>query len=513
MTALLAVLSMSAASATGGAPVQRLWVTTNPEVYSYHKAAVDASGNVYAAGNTLSDGTLHLVKYTASGAKLWQRSYPPSSAAEMLVGPDGNVVIAGSMDSNSRVFKVSATGNILWDKVGPINSTWRAMAIDSIGEISVTGSVPFGSDQKIRTSHFRPDGVQTWQRDYTHPQYVGFDQTGFALECDSSGNIYFLAKSPSPTTHTALGKYSRTGQLGWIRHMPEAANSVMRGVDFTLYEGSKIAVASVTSNGEYNSAYIVLTTYDGDGTRLARVLNPSPFTYQYLEVQEVVSLPGSRFSVLASSAGNVTNSPDWYSFKMMFSPASIIETSLGPGVIHFARTGLGGEEYYAGTEFLSVNMTYIPPNARIFGIVEPSPANPGMSWVQAVWGTGEASAAGLVRDLNGDLVMVGGARSASGPRGFIARYACPPVARDDRYTAATGAAFEIAAPGVRVNDVQASNAALSLMQPPLHGTMTLANDGGLTYVPDPGFTGEDSARYKLTRGPYSATGEIIFNVQ
>lgn len=43
--------------------------------------------------------------------------------------------------------------------------------------------------------------------------------------------------------------------------------------------------------------------------------------------------------------------------------------------------------------------------------------------------------------------------------------------------------------------------------------MTLANDGGLTYVPDPGFNGEDSARYKLTRGPYSATGEIIFNVQ
>jgi hypothetical protein len=60
----------------------------------------------------------------------------------------------------------------------------------------------------------------------------------------------------------------------------------------------------------------------------------------------------------------------------------------------------------------------------------------------------------------------------------------------------------VAAPGVLVNDTAANNNSLTvtLVTPPLFGTVTLNADGSFDYIPSVNFTGTDNFSYKANDG-------------
>ncbi|HUY90664.1 MAG TPA: Ig-like domain-containing protein, partial [Pirellulales bacterium] len=83
------------------------------------------------------------------------------------------------------------------------------------------------------------------------------------------------------------------------------------------------------------------------------------------------------------------------------------------------------------------------------------------------------------------------------------------VAHNDQYkTFADGAFVALATRSVLVNDSDASGLPLTarLIAPPTHGQLTLRPDGTLTYVPQAGFTGDDSFKYA------AADGQVTSNV-
>jgi sugar lactone lactonase YvrE len=77
-----------------------------------------------------------------------------------------------------------------------------------------------------------------------------------------------------------------------------------------------------------------------------------------------------------------------------------------------------------------------------------------------------------------------------------------PIAQADEFTATSGDELNIAAPGVLANDYDPEGDSIVAMvvQPPLHGSLALNNDGSFTYIPRPGFEGDDAFSYRLSDG-------------
>ena len=77
-----------------------------------------------------------------------------------------------------------------------------------------------------------------------------------------------------------------------------------------------------------------------------------------------------------------------------------------------------------------------------------------------------------------------------------------PVATGDLYLTTQNVALSAAAPGVLANDADADGDPLSavLVSGVTDGALTLAADGGFTYVPAVGFTGADGFRYQVFDG-------------
>ncbi len=77
-----------------------------------------------------------------------------------------------------------------------------------------------------------------------------------------------------------------------------------------------------------------------------------------------------------------------------------------------------------------------------------------------------------------------------------------PVAVNDNYTASSGVAKTIAAPGVLQNDTDIDTAVLTsdIVSPPSHGTVTLNANGSFTYRSTPGYVGTDVFTYVASDG-------------
>jgi hypothetical protein len=78
-----------------------------------------------------------------------------------------------------------------------------------------------------------------------------------------------------------------------------------------------------------------------------------------------------------------------------------------------------------------------------------------------------------------------------------------PGAVDDAYTTEEDKTLEIAAPGVLANDtgIETIPHVVALLVEPLHGQVTLNADGSFTYVPNPGFVGDDTFAYQVVTHP------------
>jgi Bacterial Ig domain/Putative Ig domain len=77
-----------------------------------------------------------------------------------------------------------------------------------------------------------------------------------------------------------------------------------------------------------------------------------------------------------------------------------------------------------------------------------------------------------------------------------------PLPVDDNYTVAAGSTLNVSTPGVLVNDTEmfGSNLTASVVSTTIHGSLTLADNGGFTYTPTAGFTGVDSFTYQANDG-------------
>ncbi|OBB71682.1 Ig-like domain-containing protein [Mycobacterium sp. 852014-52144_SCH5372336] len=82
-----------------------------------------------------------------------------------------------------------------------------------------------------------------------------------------------------------------------------------------------------------------------------------------------------------------------------------------------------------------------------------------------------------------------------------------PIAADDHYTTQVNTPLTIAAPGVLANDIDADGDELTALitSMPTYGIVALNGDGSFDYIPNAGFTGDDSFTYRV----YDGSGSFV----
>jgi hypothetical protein len=191
--------------------------------------AVDSSGNVFVTGSTVTDNMSGMtllddyatVAYSSAGVPLWTNRYDgPGSGADwasaIAVDNNGNVFVTGGSDdgngfSDYATIKYSNAGLPLWTNRydGPTQSSdsANAIAVDSTGNVFVTGESSGNGSADYATVAYSNAGVPLWTHRYNGPGNGG--DSARALALDRAGNVFVTGYSWNGTNNDYVTiKYS-----------------------------------------------------------------------------------------------------------------------------------------------------------------------------------------------------------------------------------------------------------------------------------------------------------------
>lgn len=255
--------------------------------------ALDDTGNVFVIGTTgiLGEpGDYLTLAYSSDGVPLWMNRYNGAGnnhdfPRAIALDSRGNVFVTGSsLTVSSRDYATvaySKSGAPLWTNLynGPANGSDSALAVavDGSGKVFVTGgSMPDTSSREYATVAYSSTGARLWADHYNGPA-KGFGD-GRAVALDKSGNVFVTGNSAgSGTTNDfATIAYSSSGVVLWTNRYNGPGNSNDIGNAIAVdSEGTVFVTGSSTGSGSgfdyatiaYSNGGVPLWTnrYNGPG--------------------------------------------------------------------------------------------------------------------------------------------------------------------------------------------------------------------------------------------------------
>lgn len=175
---------------------------------------VDKRGNVYTVTDLHEQQEKVLVKSSAAGAEIWNRSFVCNVVIDVLVDDNDNVFVAGHGDSEARsvAIKYDAAGNPLWTRYD--DGSLYGAALDATGNLYLAGTPYLRSGADAWLSKYDPAGTLLWKRTDLSAA------TPAAVAAGPAGSAYVYFDGQSVVKVDSLGGtlwsrlYSESGFLG-----------------------------------------------------------------------------------------------------------------------------------------------------------------------------------------------------------------------------------------------------------------------------------------------------------
>jgi hypothetical protein len=214
------------------------------------KIAIDAVGNVYAAGSwQRSDtplGGFLVASFDTGGALRWSaRSEGGGALSGLAVDGPGHVIVTGAgsdgTHSLARTIAYDAEGNVAWQasELGPLGlgATGRNVALDAKARAYVAGESTDGSQDHLTLFAYDARGARLWKtRNDDDPEHVP-QTTARALALDASGaphvaiaRAYRSARDQEPSIELAVSKYDVAGRSVWTATVDEAPRNIATAI-------------------------------------------------------------------------------------------------------------------------------------------------------------------------------------------------------------------------------------------------------------------------------------------
>jgi hypothetical protein len=270
----------------------QLWAASfNGTGNSYDAAraiAIDGTGNVYVTGESVAPGfnfDYVTIKYDAQGNQLWiarfngplnGHDYPQDIAVDDF----GRIYVTGKTAAASlydyATVAYDADGNELWlalyDGPGSSDDGARAMAIDGVGHIHVTGeSRGVGTGlYDYATAKYDSNGNELWVARYSDPG--DSSDSAVAIGVDASGGVY-VTGAVGMEGARAYGtiKYDAEGQELWVaRFAPPGASGVSVSSLAVGADGHAYVTGSFFETGGASDSATIKYDTDGNERWVAR---------------------------------------------------------------------------------------------------------------------------------------------------------------------------------------------------------------------------------------------------
>jgi len=237
--------------------------------------AVDAVGNVYVTGRSLSDTTYDYatIKYAPNGDTLWVRRYDGPAggndiAYDIALGSNGDVYVAGSSLSNLlsdfAVIKYDSLGNQLWVRRSSaipdvIEFGASLIAVDKLENVYVSGfSFYFPDGSNWLTIKYDSAGNQLWVREWNGID-LGAPRALRAMALDTAGNIYITGYD---AWYAATLKYNPDGNLIWEKKYDNGDLPLMNAI--AINQKGNVYVAGLAQHDFLTIKYSPLPQLKGD---------------------------------------------------------------------------------------------------------------------------------------------------------------------------------------------------------------------------------------------------------
>jgi len=162
---------------------------------------VDNSGNVYVTGRSFSDYAT--IKYNAAGQQQWVAREVGGEGNAIALDGAGNVYVTGQIAADYGTIKYNAVGQQQWvarynGPPGNASDVATAIVLDDMSNVYVTGRserTGIFSDSDYATVKYNSVGQQQWVVRYNGPGNT--DDRAAAMAIDTLGNVYVTGMSDS----------------------------------------------------------------------------------------------------------------------------------------------------------------------------------------------------------------------------------------------------------------------------------------------------------------------------
>lgn len=224
-TLLMGVLPFACLS-SASAQLQN-WAATTATTFADEPAdvAVDATGNVFIAGN--SGGDILVAKYNALGSALWVKRFNGAgggtdTASSLALDSAGNAYVTGSVSTSASTQQMttlkfqSSNGAVLWSTSDTaVSGAGKTVRVDGAGNVYAVGEHDNAGYLELVTVRYdAASGAVVWSSAYNSP----FLETHASdVVIDGTGGVYSLgtvAVDPGGT-NMLLVKYDAAGVQVW----------------------------------------------------------------------------------------------------------------------------------------------------------------------------------------------------------------------------------------------------------------------------------------------------------